>query len=674
MALYTYGGTPTDILTTASGEPLPDHPVTLRLPGGGAIVTGVFEADGTTPIGELRGDGPDSPEPGVLRRFLVRDVPAIEYEYTYEAPEAAPAGADAERAVEAVDAVEAADAPAPRVVRRYRAARAARAARATTQDAAPPVPAPPAPPLPVPSPPATLLPLPVATSVDLSGMRVFNPMLFGAVGDGVADDTAAIQSALDAAYAAGGGTVFFPPGRTYNVATFMVCRANTTVVAHGATIRSVHATTGCFRNFYGDDSFPAYGGHSHIRVYGGTWDGNARRAADGSGVVTGTTNIMTFIHCSDILVKDATFRDCSGAHGVEVNAVSGARIVDCRFEGFADNTADRSRLTSEAVQIDIARSGSSSIGDFDSTACRDIQVTGCWFGPSARLGDWGRAVGTHAGAVGSYYDRITVRDCEITGAYESGILAMHWRSSVISGNRISGTGGAGIRAASATSVPQDYRALTITDNIIEAPGADAGIRVAGLPAALWNDVVIRGNTVRAGGGYGVRTDYAPGAVIEGNRVSGTAGGGILAQRGDRTTVTGNSVTSAGSNGINIAGCSGAVVSGNLIDATTANHGIMVGVAGASGGNTTVSGNTIRAAASAGIRLTSPGVLVTANRVRKDGGTTLSGVSSAATATGCAIIGNDLAGNGWTAATALPVAGEPALDWSGATTAPGQNLI
>jgi hypothetical protein len=39
---------------------------------------------------------------------------------------------------------------------------------------------------------------------------------FGAVGDGVANDTAAIQAAVDATSAAGGGTVYFPAG-TYSV-------------------------------------------------------------------------------------------------------------------------------------------------------------------------------------------------------------------------------------------------------------------------------------------------------------------------------------------------------------------------------------------------------------------------------------------------------------------------
>ncbi|MEI7837952.1 MAG: glycosyl hydrolase family 28-related protein, partial [Planctomycetota bacterium] len=43
--------------------------------------------------------------------------------------------------------------------------------------------------------------------------RVFNVMDFGAVGDGVADDTAAAQAALAQAKANGGGVVYFPRGR-----------------------------------------------------------------------------------------------------------------------------------------------------------------------------------------------------------------------------------------------------------------------------------------------------------------------------------------------------------------------------------------------------------------------------------------------------------------------------
>lgn len=56
----------------------------------------------------------------------------------------------------------------------------------------------------------------VATTVQAKLREFVSVKDFGAVGDGVADDTAAIQSAVDTVGAAGGGSVYFPPG-TYLV-------------------------------------------------------------------------------------------------------------------------------------------------------------------------------------------------------------------------------------------------------------------------------------------------------------------------------------------------------------------------------------------------------------------------------------------------------------------------
>ena len=42
---------------------------------------------------------------------------------------------------------------------------------------------------------------------------IYNVLDYNAEGDGITDDTVAIQAAIDAAGAAGGGTVYFPAGR-----------------------------------------------------------------------------------------------------------------------------------------------------------------------------------------------------------------------------------------------------------------------------------------------------------------------------------------------------------------------------------------------------------------------------------------------------------------------------
>ena len=57
------------------------------------------------------------------------------------------------------------------------------------------------------------------------GGQVFNVKAYGAKGDGVIDDAAAIQAAIDACAAAGGGDVFVPPG-TYLLKTWVLVKSN----------------------------------------------------------------------------------------------------------------------------------------------------------------------------------------------------------------------------------------------------------------------------------------------------------------------------------------------------------------------------------------------------------------------------------------------------------------
>jgi hypothetical protein len=81
MPLYTFGGSPADVLTDDAGNVVPDYPLLVKVAGTGAVVTALFEEDGTTPISTLRSNDADSSTPGAVRTFKALDVPEIEYEY-----------------------------------------------------------------------------------------------------------------------------------------------------------------------------------------------------------------------------------------------------------------------------------------------------------------------------------------------------------------------------------------------------------------------------------------------------------------------------------------------------------------------------------------------------------------------------------------------------------------
>ena len=83
--------------------------------------------------------------------------------------------------------------------------------------------------------PATWSPKRLSITVGTAFLNIKDPA-YGAIGDGTTDDTAAIQAAIDAAEAAGGGIVLLPPG-TYKVTGALVIDSpGVSVVGIGAPI------------------------------------------------------------------------------------------------------------------------------------------------------------------------------------------------------------------------------------------------------------------------------------------------------------------------------------------------------------------------------------------------------------------------------------------------------
>lgn len=75
-----------------------------------------------------------------------------------------------------------------------------------------------------------------------TGGAVFNVKAYGAKGDGVTDDTAAIQAALNTCNTNGGGVAYFPEG-TYAVSTILTVGSNTTLKGAGRQATIIQYTT-----------------------------------------------------------------------------------------------------------------------------------------------------------------------------------------------------------------------------------------------------------------------------------------------------------------------------------------------------------------------------------------------------------------------------------------------
>ena len=99
---------------------------------------------------------------------------------------------------------------------------------------------------------------------------------FGATGDGVTDDTDAIQAAVNAVDERGGGTLLFPPG-TY-VVTSVGLRAGIRYLGYGAIIRRPAGQGKWIRTFDAAKQGYIHSGEQNSRplvIEGLTFDGNS---------------------------------------------------------------------------------------------------------------------------------------------------------------------------------------------------------------------------------------------------------------------------------------------------------------------------------------------------------------------------------------------------------------
>ena len=151
---------------------------------------------------------------------------------------------------------------------------------------------------------------------------------YGAVGNGVADDTSAVQAALSAA--GSGGTVFFPAG-TYKITSKLTTVANTVLRGAGR-----YATT----------LSKAYNGYilnlaQWCKVQDLGFNGNRSSFTGGGVEITLGSNTVTVSDQGQQLIQDCFFTGVSG-YAVDYTVANKgwhSRVVGCRFWDTAADAA-----------------------------------------------------------------------------------------------------------------------------------------------------------------------------------------------------------------------------------------------------------------------------------------------------------------------------------------------
>jgi polygalacturonase len=329
----------------------------------------------------------------------------------------------------------------------------------------------------------------------------FDVKTFGAIGDGKTVDTAAINKAIDAAHAAGGGTVQFPPG-TYLSFSIHLQSNIALYLEHGATILAADppANGGAAYDPPETNQWDRYQdfGHSH-------WHNSLIWGEDlenvsilGPGLIHG----KGLSRGSSARTRAATNAPPSEAHrdgdrpqypnprdtleagiGNKSIALKNCHNVILRdfsiLHGghFAILATGVDNFTLDNLKIDTNRDG------MDIDCCRNVRVSNC-----SVNSPWDDAICPKSSYALGYLrptENLTIVNCFVTGGYEEGTLldGTYKRFTGTETNRIGHTG----RIKCGTESNGGFKNITIANCVFDYCG---GLALESVDGAIMEDVTI----------------------------------------------------------------------------------------------------------------------------------------------------------------------------------------
>ncbi|MED4224288.1 glycosyl hydrolase family 28-related protein [Neobacillus cucumis] len=220
--------------------------------------------------------------------------------------------------------------------------------------------------------------------VDVS---VINLKDFGAKGDGMTDDTKAIQKALNIARDYGSVHINIPEG-VYLTKTLRLYKNTNVTLDEKAVIKRIGSGYKLFVNGKSGDPNYAFGynGEGNIHFSNGTIDLNSVNAP-----IPDEKSISAFDlgHADNLSFENLTIKNGQNGHYFQISSSRNVRFIGCWFGNV--HYTNKSSKNFELIQIEEATKVSfPTFGGYDGTMSKNILIKDCHFENVIR------AIGTHS--------------------------------------------------------------------------------------------------------------------------------------------------------------------------------------------------------------------------------------------------------------------------------------
>ncbi|HAM79640.1 glycosyl hydrolase family 28-related protein [Ornithinibacillus bavariensis] len=328
---------------------------------------------------------------------------------------------------------------------------------------------------------------------------------FGAVGDGIADDSKVFQYALNLAKEQGAVDIYVPPGM-YRWGSPLVVYKNTSITSAQDAVFLRGHTASMIQNGNSSDYFTEYNGNGNISINGGVFDCNLKEIND-------DCSAFQLSHAENLRFTNLTIKDVYGGHAFDLAGVRNVVIDRCSFLGYRD-LPNGSRNYSEAIQLDFQTAGGFPLfGAHDNTPTYNVTISNCFFGQSdtSNTTAWGTCIGHHSSVNGKWVHTIRIYNNIFESTINTAIRLIKNNNVIIENNTFNNCKSF-IEAIIPNTDVQSGDSIVIKNNYFNGITGDGNpISIKGNELATYKNIEITSNSFRnissgSGAIYSYHTD------------------------------------------------------------------------------------------------------------------------------------------------------------------------